>query len=212
MIVLMDEDPMVRGRAAPPMRRTRPKRDPLTTALASAGVLGGILCASLAVFPLNRTGEVVSNRLLTPALVGMLMGFVALLAVVRVPVKGPARIGMISLLAGLVLMICGNVAEYWFLYDLPHDGRQGFIRGIAFMTFLLGWLVLLVGLALVGVGLVREGRSDVTLGVLLLSALPLTIAIGFVDPKWTGMPIAALSILVSGISLRESSRSTVTWS
>lgn len=167
--------------------------------LAAMGLLAGLFWITLAFFPPvgareTREYEVLWNRLWTPVLLGILAGFGGLFLSRRASLISAARGSFIALLAGLALMVLGNFAEYWLLSDLPHAGPDGFIRGLAWMTVLLGLLVVLVSSAIVGAIWLKSGRSPGLLGVLFLLLLPATIAIGFVSLNWAGAPLGAVSI------------------
>jgi hypothetical protein len=52
---------------------------------------------------------------------------------------------MAGYIAGLGLMTLGTFVEYWILFPLPHRGGSGScVRGLSWMTVLLGALVLSV--------------------------------------------------------------------
>ena len=132
--------------------------------LALAGLVGGLSWISLAFFPPvgGPRGseaydyEVLWSRLLVPTLLGMLLGQIGLFIRLRMAFSMAGRIGFVVMLAGLALMALANFVEYWLLSDLSHDGPEGIPRGIAWMTFLLGTLILLVASAVVGVAMLRK--------------------------------------------------------
>ena len=174
--------------------------------LAVAGLLGGLFWIALAFFPPAETREyeVFKNRLWTPALLGMLLGIVGLFLTMHPSLTTTAKGGFIAWLAGFALMIIGNFAEYWVLSDLPHEGPAGFIRGIAWMTFLFGTLVMLLASAIVGFDWLKSSRSPRLLSVLFLLLFPVTIGIGFVSMHWAGTPTGIASIAVGVLGLRQS--------
>ena len=175
--------------------------------LAIAGLLGGLFWIVLGFFPPAETREyeVLWNRLWTPALFGMLLGIVGLFLTMHSSLTRTAKGGFIAWLAGFALMIIGNVAEYWVLSDLPHEGPDGFIRGIAWMTFLFGTLVMQLASAIVGFNWLKSGRGPSWLSVLFLLLFPFTIGIGFVSMHWAGTPTGILSIAVGLAGLLQSS-------
>ena len=171
--------------------------------LAVAGLLGGLFWIALVFFPPAETREceVFMNRLWTPALLGMLLGIVGLFLTMRPSLTRTAKGGFIAWLAGFALMIIGNFAEYWLFSDLPHEGPDGFIRGIAWMTFLFGALVMQLAAAVVGFNWLKSGRSPRWPSVLFLSLFPVTIGIGFVTMHWAGAPTGIASIAVGLLGL-----------
>ena len=171
--------------------------------LGLAGILGGTFWIALAFVPLLRTtetreDEVFWNRLWTPALLGMLLGFLGLMLAQRSALTRTARAGFIALLVGFGLMLLANSVEYWMLSDLPHQGPDGFIRGIAWMTFLFGTLAMHLASAIVGFDWLKSHQSPRWLGVPFLLLLPTTIAIGYVSLHWAGIPLGIASIAVGG--------------
>src|SRR5262245_4632248 len=117
--------------------------------LALAGIVGGLLWVSLACFPPigmreTRSYEILWNRLWTPALLCMGLGFFGLFQKLRQALSRAATSGLIAIVIGLALMVVGNVTEYWLFSALPHDGPEGFIRGVAWMTVLAATLLTLV--------------------------------------------------------------------
>jgi len=176
--------------------------------LAAAGLLGGIFWIVLAFFPPvgareTREYEILWNRFWTPALLGILAGFSGQFLTVRPSLTKTARSGFIALLIGLTLMVVGNFAEYWVLSKLPHEGPGGFVRGLAWMTVLLGLLVMQVASAIVGFSEAKSGHISKWLSVLLRLLLPATIAIGFASLNWAGIPMGIVSIVVGLTGLRQ---------
>ena len=183
--------------------------------LGLAAILGGIFWIALAFFPLvgmreAAEDEVFWSRLWTPALLGMLLGFLGLYLTQRATFNRTARGGCVALLAGFTLMVSGNAVEYWILNDLPHQGPDGYIRGIAWMTFLVGTLVMLVATALVGFNGLKSDRIPRWLSGIFLLLFPSTIAIGFVSLHWAGVPLGIASIAVGLSGAWSSPRGTST--
>jgi hypothetical protein len=171
--------------------------------LGVAGSLGGTFWIALAFAPLlrmteTREGEVFWNRLWTLALLGMLLGFLGLMLAQRSALTRTARAGFIVLLVGFALMMLANSVEYWMLSDLPHQGPDGFIRGIAWMTFLVGTLAMQLASAIVGFNWLKSHQSPRWQGVPFLLLLPTTIAVGCVSLHWAGIPLGIASIAVGG--------------
>lgn len=172
--------------------------------LVLAGILaavGGLMWLSFAAIGSDNLdaafGEVGRNRLWTPALFGWLAGVLIPTVACWRRLSGLIKVGALFLAAGLLLMLSGNVAEYWFLSDLPHQGPEGFARGLAWMTFLLGFLVLLLSLPLCGIALLRA-RAPGWIGAAVIAVTPLTIGAIFVNLDMLVVPLAVLSIIMGG--------------
>ena len=87
------------------------------------------------------------RTLLNPALLFLIAGFAGLQA--RPPGRGKAqKTGFITGVVGLVLMIVGNVTEFWVLQPADHRGWHAFLMGVV----ILGIGSLLFGLAVLRVG------------------------------------------------------------
>lgn len=153
--------------------------------LLALGILGGATWIAYAFVPeecapVTGASEIFCNRLWTPALFGMAVGFAGL-------VRWSAGIGASRVtrwlsiaVLGAAFMTFGNFAEYWLFSDWPHEGPDGWLRGSLWMTVLVGWLALL--LASFGAGLfLLLGRSTLrlrVLGAILVTASCLTVFIG----------------------------------
>ena len=81
--------------------------------LGLAGLFGGALWTGLALFP--PEGEVVRNRLWTPALLGMCLGVLGLSLVWRSTMGPVGRVALRVAVVVLGLMSLGNLVEYWAL-------------------------------------------------------------------------------------------------
>ena len=100
---------------------------PLTRVLSVAGILGGALWIGLAFIPPEwgppgsqaYVGYELWNRLWTPALLGMFLGFLGFTIRSRPAFSPRAVTGLVVLTAGLALMVAGNIAEFWIFSDLP---------------------------------------------------------------------------------------------
>ncbi len=174
--------------------------------LALAGLLGGLFWIVLALFPPigvreTREYEVFFNRLWTPTLLAMLFGCIALFLARRPVCTRFATGGLVILLAGLALMVVGNFTEYWLLNDLPHQGPEGYKRGIAWMAFLLGFLATQLALASLGLHWLMVGGDPKWLSLLFVGVLPATIAIGLVSMNWSGAPLGIASIAIGWVTL-----------
>ena len=150
-------------------------------------MLGGILWVAarfLVTFdppPLTYDGY---NRLFTLPLLFILVGWAAAFAVLRRRADRSAQRGWAVALVGLAVMLVGNVVEFWgvMLQDRP-NAYAAMERGeaawagsaIGWMVFGLGHLLVVVGMALVGIAALRGDGL----------------------PRWRGLPltIAALGLL-----------------
>jgi hypothetical protein len=170
------------------------------------GLVAGVTWIILAFFPAEcapptESSEVFCNRLWTPALAGMLTGFSALFMRIRSLLSRAATLGFAGLLVGFVLMVAGNFSEYWFLNDLPHEGPDGWIRAVAFMTLLFGFLLVLTGASVCGIASLRGAHASRLMGLLFTSLLPLTLIVGAASQSGVGLPLGGLSVIASALGL-----------
>ena len=97
-------------------------------------------------------------------------------------------------------MIIGNIGEFWVFTTVPYsEGRGPNTRDLAWITFLLGALVVLIASA--AVSLTGSAQIPRWLRLLFFLPLPLTIAIFSTNPNWSGMPIGILALIVSSYEL-----------
>jgi hypothetical protein len=129
----------------------------------------------------------------------MALGFIGLFLTIRPLLAAFAFGNFIALPVGLALIFIGNVVEYWLLYDLPHEGTQGFARSWAWMTVLFGFAIVQVASAIAGFWTFKLNCLPRWLSVLLLLLFPLTIVIGLMNINFVGMPIGIVSVGI-GIS------------
>lgn len=179
--------------------------------LCALGLLGGVFWVSLGFYPpqcapVTEAAEVFCNRLWSPALVSMGLGYLGLFITTQPGLTRSARLGFMALLVGWAMMFLGNFVEYWLLNQLPHEGPAGIWRGLAWMTVLLGLLVHQVASASVGFLGLKAGFIPKWLSVCLLLLLPATLVAGFVDLQWVGLPLGLVSS-VAGFSGLMRSRS-----
>jgi hypothetical protein len=178
---------------------------------AIAGILGGLFWVAIRFIPpecvhITLEAEVFCNRLWSPALLGMLLGFIGLALNVRTSLTRLAWGSYVILPVGFALMLLGNFVEYWMLTDLPHQGPGGFARGLAWMTVLFGILIVLIGSASAGVTGLKRGCVPRWLSMLLTLLLPVTIAIGALNLNFVGIPIGITSAGVGVTLLKQKSR------
>ena len=149
------------------------------------GLLGGAAWIGLAFappecVPVTGASEVFCNRLWTPGLALMTVGFLGLRRwAVPAGRPGVAR-GLLAVAIGYGVMAMGNGLEYWVFSTWPHEGPSGWLRGVLWMATLAGWLLVLLASCLAGLMLVgrRSARTLTGLGLLLLIAPLLTVTIG----------------------------------
>jgi hypothetical protein len=174
--------------------------------LAYLGLLGGLGWLVLFLFPpdFGYPGSLAYvyyqwyNRLWSPVLLLMACGFLAFYRTYRQQETAVTRWMFTAVFLGLALMIVGNTAEFWFFTDQPYGELNA--RSFAWMTVLLGALILLAGALVLGVAWLRSRQLPVWASGLFIAALPLTLAGIF----WGFMflPIAPLTWIMSGFALR----------
>jgi hypothetical protein len=165
-------------------------------AVAICGIVGGLAWAVLPIFApesgATRAAEETFNRLWSPLLALMGLGFLALRW--RLSNTRMIRICLTITLAGFVLMIAGNVAEYWVFQDMAHGNPA---RDLSWMTVLLGWLIVVISGTIAGIG-ARVGRwAPAWVTWSLVALLPATIVLAVVAIELLGVPLG-LASTVSG--------------
>jgi len=159
--------------------------------LSLCGVAGGILWIAVVFF--DPAEEILRNRIWSVALMGMFLGSCALTARLWPTLTKGARIALAGFNVGLGLMTLGSAVEYWLLFRLPHQGGPGATaRGIAFMTFLLGVLVMVMFATVAGIALQGGRAVPRWLGLMFLLLLPATVAFAFIHRVGAAVPIACL--------------------
>jgi hypothetical protein len=160
--------------------------------LGLAGLLGGAVWIGLwAAWPED---EILRNRVASAALLGMTLGFLGVRRLLRPSLPWIGAFALRTMLGGLLLMFLGNAVEYWLLFGLPHQGGGlgSLARGIAWMTFLFGALLLFAASIGAGLTLPRRRAAPTWLGLLFALLLPLTVGLAFVHPGLAATPLAAL--------------------
>jgi glucan phosphoethanolaminetransferase (alkaline phosphatase superfamily) len=183
------------------------KPDTVRSGAALASTAGGIawvLLGPAAVLKQNNTlGYDAYNRLLALPLLLFLVGFVAAGWLLR-PRTGPGRAGFVAVALGLVLLLVGNVVEFWgvLLQSKPNaqtaheTGAAAHWIGsdIGWILFLFGMLATIVG----GVILALSHRRTPTfptwarsfLGLLGVGVLAGNLVAG--APFFLGIPVLGL--------------------
>lgn len=159
--------------------------------LALTGILGGLSWITLGLFPPDwgppgtraYQGYQLWNRLWTPALLLMTLGFLSHFLSRRTSLTRGAYYGLAATLIGFSMMMMGNFAEFWIF---TIESYSGLGRNASWMTFLLGLLIVLIGSTVAGLALFRTNLVPKWLAVLLVLILPLTIGIGAVNMGWAG--------------------------
>jgi len=170
---------------------------------ALAGLFGGIAWILIGLFPPDwgppgtraYAGYQLWNRLWTPALLLMALGFAGLFIALRPWLTRWARNGLVVALIGWALMAAGNFAEFWIFTTESYTGVG---RNASWMTFLLGTLIMLLGSTVAGLALSRTNLIPKWLAVLLALMLPLSIGIGAINMSWMGWPTGGITAIVSG--------------
>ena len=159
------------------------------------GVMGGAAWLSLAWVPAECTpvtgdSEVFCNRLWTLPLLAMFAASLAWLLAVSAKLGRVGGLGLAIVVLGFGLMALGNGVEYWLANQLPHEGPDGWIRGVLWMTTLAGWLAVLVGSTVLGAAALRGRFAPRWAGLILGLVIPISVLLGLV-----GYPAATLGIV-----------------
>ena len=153
--------------------------------LLALGIVGGATWISLGFVPSEcapPTGatEIFCARLWTPALFGMTAGFIGVRRWAAAIATVNVRRGLLVVASGAALMTIGNLGEYWIFFGWPHQGPDGWLRGMLWMSFLLGWLGTLLGA--VGSGFLllapRNSLRARLFGSVLVTTASLTVFVG----------------------------------
>ena len=103
------------------------------------------------------------GRLYLFVFLGLLLGFLALRAQQRGHLGPLGEWGLRLSLMGVVLNLLGNIPDYWF-------GEATWLEALGFLIgTVLGFLLLVVGSTMLGVGLLRSGTAPTRLGAWLLA-------------------------------------------
>jgi hypothetical protein len=135
------------------------------------------------------------NRLLPLALLLVMVGFLGLHAAQRRSYGHLGRVGFLTALVGLALVVAGSVGEFWVFTMQPYGEANG--RDASWTIYLLGHLVLAIGSVLLGIAGVRAkvlARKAAKLFAVLGAAvvLPFFGALIFAIPfTWLGYTLGS---------------------
>jgi len=154
--------------------------------LLALGILGGATWIAYAFVPAEcapptAETEIFCNRLWTPALSAMAVGFLGLRRWVAALGRRGLDRAMTMAVVGAALMAAGNAAEYWLFFSWPHQGPDGWLRGGLWVTVLIGWLALLVASIGSGIAILLGRRSAgrvLVMGAILVTAPSFTVFVG----------------------------------
>ncbi|MEP7356384.1 MAG: hypothetical protein ABI847_04040 [Anaerolineales bacterium] len=173
------------------------------------GVLGSLLWLSLNTllspdfgYPgsTDYLGYQTINRLWAPAFALMLCGFVGLYQCHPLSQARSGRLGFRLATAGLVVMAVGNIAEFWFLTELPYGQLN--MRAFAWIGLLLGMLSLLIGTSLLGLAGWRHQVMPAWGSAVLALGLPIFIWLFFsqrITEAW--LVLGGLGLMVGLLAL-----------
>ena len=175
---------------------------------ALAGLLGGLLWIILTIafssdWSAPGTLQYIAyqnyNRLWSLILFLMLLGFIGLYLQYPFRAGRLGQIGFGLLVLGFVLMMAGNIAEFWVFTDSPYEGGLN-PRNLSWFTFLFGWLFTLIGSLLWGIHSNRTYVLPQWVGALLILSLPISIVLLFAQSVL--LPTAVVIIVLSILALR----------
>lgn len=190
--------------AGQPQARLRRQRSQV---LGLLGVLGSLFWLSLNTVLSPEWGPPGSsdylgyetiNRLWAPAFALMLCGYAGLYASRPLGTRRLGRAGFRLVLVGGVAMIAGNIAEFWFFTDLPYGALN--VRSLAWIGVLVGWLVLHVGAALLGLAALRHNALPHWSAFLFILALPASIILIFTLVDLMGLPLVIAGLVAGGLA------------
>ena len=145
----------------------------------------------------NYLGYETINRLWAPCFAAMLTGFAGLFA--RYPLAG--RLGAVAralVVAGLLAMIAGNVAEFWFFTNQAYGELNA--RSFAWIGVLLGMLSLLIGCLLSGLAGWRGRIWPRGISLMFLLALPVTLLLMFAAQSIMFIMLPLIGVLAGGLA------------
>ena len=130
-------------------------------------VLGGVLWALWYVGAslVGSGGYETYNRLMPAVLLLLAVGLLAFYAAQKRSHGWVGRAGFVVALVGLLVMIVGNVVEFWAFTEEAYGPAT--LRNSAWMAFELGMIAFYIGTVLFGIGTLHTGTLP-RLGALLL--------------------------------------------
>lgn len=129
------------------------------------------------------------NRLWAPAFALVLCGYVGFYGRYPLHWARVGRAGFRLVVGGLLLMIAGNIAEFWFL---THQGYGELnARAVAWISVLLGWSVVGTGQLLMGLAGLRHDSLTPWAAWLFMLALPTWVVLLLTVVEWMGLPFVA---------------------
>jgi hypothetical protein len=146
----------------------------------------------------NYLGYETINRLWAPAFALVLCGYVGLHN--RYPLRQAraGRAGFRLVVGGLLVMMAGNIAEFWFLTEQGYGELNA--RAFAWISVLLGWLVMGIGLVLVGIAGLRRALLPRWAGWLFVLALPVWLGLLFTLVAWMGLPFVVTGLTAGALA------------
>jgi hypothetical protein len=147
------------------------------------------------------------NRLWAPAFALVLCGYAGLYGRYSLRQTRTGRVGFRLVVGGLLAMMAGNIAEFWFL---THQGYGELnARAFAWISVLLGWLVVGIGLVLIGRAGLRERSLPQWAVWLFMLALPAWLVLMFTRVEWMGIPFVVTGV-VAGVLAASPQRHRIT--
>lgn len=174
-------------------------------ALCVVGVIGGIFVLALQTALNPGWGPPGSeaydryeqwNRLWPVGLVAMCAGFAGVYGAVGVTGNRLARVSMRLLLLAFLMMVIGNVLEFWLYSNQPYGELNG--RNISFMGFFMGVMLMLLASILFGVAVWRE-TARVELAALLILHGPLAFWAMAAQQPGVVTPLVVLVACICGL-------------
>ena len=173
--------------------------------LGIAAILGGAGLVAWAVRPyewgLPGSGGYVAyelaNRLFGLLLLGIMAGLYGVHQAQARRESEATRWPIRVTVAGIGLMLVGNVAEFWFLSAWSYSGGEGMARSLAFMTFLFGLAVLISGMIALGLTTLRAGWLPVWISAGLVAAPLLDVGL-IAKGTLSGIGLAAITTALGG--------------
>jgi hypothetical protein len=147
------------------------------------------------------------NRLWAPAFALILCGYVGLYGRYALRQARSGRVGFRLVVGGLLLMMAGNIAEFWFLTEQGYGELNA--RSFAWMSVLLGWLVVGIGQILIGLAGLRQGSLPRWAAWLFMLALPVWLMFLFSFVEWMGLAFIVTGLLAGALAAWPSAGPTV---